>query len=350
MAKLGKTAVFRTVASPSIGGGHIMRCLTLAKALIAGGWQCHFAVEPGSMEMVPGAPPGLDDNLDLTVRHDAEPNALSARWPDGCDLLVVDHYHRDAAFETACRPWAKCILAIDDLADRRHDADFLLDQNLARRAVDYEPLTTSNCHAMIGPRYALLRPQFAEQREAAIARRAAAKSCDRIFVSLGASDPHDLASLALNALAEVNAQASVDIVLGKAGGNHAALRERAAALPFEVHLHVGIENMAGFLAATDLSIGAVGTTAWERCCLALPTIALITAENQVRAAEALESNGAVLIAGRHDDISASRLASAIAALVHDPNRLSSMSREAAMVCDGRGTSRVIDTIAHHYNE
>ncbi|MBY0431842.1 MAG: hypothetical protein K2Q10_11635, partial [Rhodospirillales bacterium] len=117
-AGAGLTAVFRADAEPAIGGGHVMRCLTLADALAARGWRCHFACRPGTPEMVLALAASGHAVVPLA---DPSPAALAARWPAGCGLLVVDNYGLDAAYERACRPWAGRILVFDDLADRPHD-------------------------------------------------------------------------------------------------------------------------------------------------------------------------------------------------------------------------------------
>ena len=121
-----KRALFRADATPQLGGGHIYRCLTLAHALSAEGWTCSFACNDGAERVVPW--------LARSPFHRADPNALGG---DAVDLLVVDHYDLAADDESACRSWATQILVIDDIANRRHDADMLIDQNLGRRFADY---------------------------------------------------------------------------------------------------------------------------------------------------------------------------------------------------------------------
>ena len=141
-----KQAVFRADASPEIGGGHVMRCLALAEALEAtGGWRCGFATRPESGAMVPSIRTLGCDPLELVGPAGDEPQALAGGWPGGCDLLVVDHHRREARFERACRPWARRIMVIDDLADRHHDCDLLLDQTAGRQASDYAASTRASC-------------------------------------------------------------------------------------------------------------------------------------------------------------------------------------------------------------
>ena len=152
------TAVFRADASEEIGGGHVMRCLTLAGALTEAGWHVGFAVNAQALAVVPSLAGAIEDIL--VLGEDDEASALTERWPDGVTLLAVDHYGRDMAFELRCRPWAAVIMAIDDLANRRHRVDVLLDQTHGRSESDYRPLTGPECRLLLGPQFALLRPQF----------------------------------------------------------------------------------------------------------------------------------------------------------------------------------------------
>src|SRR5262249_18815445 len=159
----------------SIGGGHIARCLALADELAERGHGCVFAVSAETAATMPSlAASGHDiEALSAGTTADLEPSLLAASWPQGCALLVVHHYGRDARFESACCPWAERILVIDDLADRPHDCDLLLDSTLGRAPADYASLCPKTCRMLLGPAYALLRPEFAAARSESLARRRA---------------------------------------------------------------------------------------------------------------------------------------------------------------------------------
>ena len=166
--------VFRADASEGVGGGHVVRCLTLATAWAEEGWHVGFAVNACALSVVPALAGSVVDILVLN-ESDAgtdEASTLAERWPDGVALLVVDHYGRDATFERSCQPWADAIMAIDDLADRHHCANFLLDQTPGREARDYDGLVPPGCAMLLGGRYALIRPSFAARRTANRAARA----------------------------------------------------------------------------------------------------------------------------------------------------------------------------------
>ncbi|CAN0297344.1 unnamed protein product, partial [Chrysoparadoxa australica] len=145
-----REAVFRVDASQEIGAGHTMRCLTLADALTEAGWRCSFAVGPQTLAIVSDLRKAPYEVLELSGDR-IQP--MQERWPEGIDLLVIDHYDLGAAYEVACRPWARKIFVIDDLARRIHPCDLLLDLNLVRAQSSYAWLVSPAWPVLIGPDY-----------------------------------------------------------------------------------------------------------------------------------------------------------------------------------------------------
>lgn len=320
-----------------------MRCLTLADGLAKAGWRVAFAVGGATLTTVAALRNSSYECLE--IGEDKEPTALHGRWPEGCDLLVVDHYGCSATFENACRPWAKCILVIDDLANRPHHADILLDQTLNRREEDYGPFAGPNCEMLVGSRYALLRPQFAAWRGAALARRRNGGPVRRILVSMGAVDDHDISSLALAAVEASGTEAVVDVVIGGASHNLASVRRNAERMPVPVVVHVEVTEMAALMAKADLAIGATGATSWERCCLGLPTLTVVTAKNQMSIATSLAKAGAIVHLGSHCALTVGKLADTLRALSRDAGDRYRLCENSAKVCDGLGVERVVAAIA-----
>lgn len=266
---------------------------------------------------------------------------LKAALPDGCELLVVDHYGRDAEFEKACRSWAARILVSDDLADRRHDCDFLLDPTFGRKPADYAPLTSLNCRMLLGPGFALLRPQFLAARPAALERRRLPQAIRRILVSLGGTDSSNLTRKVLNGIKRSGIEAAVDVVLGGSAPHVEEIRALAASLPLPMTLHTAVEDMASLMSDADLAVGAAGMTSWERCTLGLPSLLLVVADNQELVARALDQAGAAVCLGRHDAVTEDQLAAQLRAFGVNPGRLHEMAGNAAALCDGRGTQRTM---------
>lgn len=288
--------VFRVDATQCIGTGHFMRCLTLAGALkevharvrlISRGLPSHLAemVVARGLEYVALPDDTAHDGsgdlvhsawLPVTQAQDARDTlqALSGvRW----DWLVVDHYALDARWESTMRGTATCIMAIDDLADRAHDCDLLLDQNLySDMPSRYEGKVPAHCRLLLGPRYALLRPEFAEVRKQAKPRTGGVK---RILVFFGGVDAGNYTGKAIQALSGLGKQGiAVDVVIGAQHPYRPDIEQACAALG--QLCHVQTPHMAALTAAADLSIGAGGSALWERYCLGLPSFCLCTADNQ----------------------------------------------------------------------
>jgi len=260
------------------------------------------------------------------------------------NLLVVDSYSLGLKFEQACRPWAERILVIDDLADRPHDADILLDQTYRRSVEHYVNLVPKDCKILVGSKYAILRPSFREARRFSLARRDSARTgIDRILVSIGSTDSQNITELVLNGIRDSGLDCAIDVVLASGGKNIAKIRNEIGSFP-NGHLYIDTPNMAQLMLKADLAVGAGGTTSWERCCLGLPTVAVTLADNQLLINQTLSADGAVNHLGWYRDLSVSTLCDAILQINAEPGRLLAMSNAARAICDGKGGLRLLESL------
>jgi UDP-2,4-diacetamido-2,4,6-trideoxy-beta-L-altropyranose hydrolase len=331
-------AVIRADASPRIGGGHVARCLALAGALSEAGWDCRLATRIETQSVWPD----IEHRLPvLTLSTADEAAELLHLLPAGCDLLITDHYGLGASFEHACRGWAQRILAVDDLADRPHDADWLLDQTPGRKPEAYASLVPAHCRMLTGADYALLRPEFSRLRQRTSSRSGRMAS---LLVTFGAADAYDMTMLAVDSIIETGLKVRIDVVVGSAYMNAGAIERRAHSAGLPVCIHRATSRIADLMAAADLCIGACGVTALERCCLGLPSVVIQTADNQSTIAADLASRGAICDLGPATaiprDTLADHLRRSLIELAGTPDRLAEMSQTAASVCDGRGSRRL----------
>lgn len=335
-----RLAVFRCDASARIGGGHVRRCWSLATALIEDGWRVAFATNPGAEALVPQLADARLQNIVLSCPAEDEAAVLRDRFPEGCGLIVVDHYGRDAAFEGACRGWAARILAVDDLANRRHDCDFLLDQTGGVAPEVYRGLTPPECRLLLGPDYALLDPRFARRRWSS-GRLAGEGPFTRLLLGFGAADARNVTGRIIGMLAEsaLAGQFAIDVVLGPGAPHLAAVQAGLADRGSNGRLHVGVDDMAALMHRTQGAIGAPGGTAWERCCLGLPSLMATVADNQRRVAATLHDAGAAVSLGPVESLSRAALEEALARLVEDAGYRQALGRRAALACDGLGVRR-----------
>lgn len=335
---------FRTDASVSIGTGHFMRCLTLANALAARGARCTFLcrnlpeslvarlrIEGHDLIALPQARAGQDDLahsawLGTTIAEDARHvlpilQKLHPAW------LVVDHYALNARWTDAVRGTSS-VLVIDDLADRMLTADLLVDSTAGRYPNAYDAVLSNDAPRLIGPTFALLRPEFAALRATSLARLR--DPVRRILITMGGVDASNATGMFLEKL--TGRGFALTAVIGSASPHIASLTDQVAALP-DARLIINAPDMATLMAEADLCIGAAGSTAWERCALGLPALTVVLAENQKTVAHGLEASGAARTI--LPSISAADLSGLIQTL-----DVKAMSDAASALSDGKGVDRV----------
>ena len=390
--------LIRADASLQIGSGHIMRCLTLAHKLrqqhhritfITRAHQGHLAdtirqqgfdcillplpdhattsaqpqrqPETACNELPPSPPaPAIPHAAWLATSQaqditDCAPHirALAPDW------IICDHYALAAAWQTAaCALCHSKIMVIDDLHDRAHDADLLLDQNHAHTAADYALLVPPSCRILTGTRYALLRDEFAQHRTISLHQRAtpparqpetALPHSQNILINLGGvdKDNHTLAVLqALSAYVSGSLKAlpiRATIIMGATAPHLTSVQRYAATAPYPGQVIANAHNMAELMTQATWAIGAAGSTSWERCALGVPTLLLTIADNQRSIAAQLQRAGAALA------LEASQIHSPAfqATLTHlmQPENQHRISQAAAQLCDAHGAARVAQHIA-----
>ena len=338
-------AVFRFDATPATGFGHAVRCSALASHLGALGWRSRAAVKT---DAALGGPwlKGFDRVVGLQPIDDDEPAALRAAAAAACDLLVVDHYGWDARRERRCRDWAKSIAVIDDLADRDHDCDVLCNSNLTWQPLDYAARVPAGARLLLGPRHALLREGFAKARHRL--ERSPGGDVRRLFVNIGATDPTGLLPTIVDGIVRAGFDGAVDIVIAAQAPGRAALAKKLDAVPFAGRLHVDAGDVAGLMASADLAVGAAGATAWERCCLALPSLVAIVADNQRHVAAGLKAAGAAQVL--EPNFTAEGLAAALVPLLRAGEARAAMAARAGRLCDGLGCGRVAEALLNPASE
>lgn len=366
MAVLLKMLVaIRVDASLAIGTGHVMRCLTLADALLKRGTRSIFICRPHVGHLISQieerghkvvALPTLSRAYEPPVASPTHAAWLGTDWKtdaaetqqelvdcmgnEPLDWLVVDHYALDYRWEKTLRTNARRIMVIDDLADRSHDCELLLDQNLGRDDQDYEGLVHSRTIKLIGPQFALLRPEFAELRSQSLVRRKQDSQLKHLLITMGGVDKDNATCHVLDAIkaCALPSELRVTVVMGPHAPWLSQVQSQALQMPWLTDVLVGVNNMAQLMVDSDLAIGAAGSTSWERCCLGLPTLILVLADNQMAGAAALQNFGAAVVAERVDSVGA--LLSQIVMSDDYQKLLSRWSQSAATVTDGSGVDRV----------
>jgi UDP-2,4-diacetamido-2,4,6-trideoxy-beta-L-altropyranose hydrolase len=327
--------VFRADASRDIGSGHVMRCASLAEEMMRAGDSVLFCCRA-----LPGDMIGWLQDRGFAVQQIGADDAAQTRAAsEGADWLVVDHYGLDAGWERQTRGNAR-LFALDDLG-RSHDCDLLLDQNFANPLhARYAAGAPKDCALLLGPRFALVRPDFAARRDLSLARPRDA--IIRLLVFMSGADVENETHKALAGIAASrHSAAAVDAVIGTSNLNRSAIAEACAALP-NVRLHVQTPHMADLMTQADLMLCAGGSITWERCTLGVPALLTILADNQLPIAQSLAKAGAHRVLGWYNQLEASHYAAALDAVTGQD--LIGMSGAAAAICDGRGIARVYEQL------
>ena len=354
---------FRADASVRIGTGHVMRCLTLADALRAQGHECLFICRdhPGCMSelitqrgyelhlLTHKIPTDLENESDNLLAH-AE--WLGVPWQQDAeqtnrvlsgqkvDWLVADHYALDSRWERQIASKVKRILVIDDLADREHQADILLDQNALGNQIKerYQDLINRDCRLLLGPQYALLSQEY---RILASALPQRDGYVSRVLIFVGGSDPHHLTERYLEALACPSfKRLSIDVVIGN---NHPSpdIVQKMVDRQGGARLYSGLPSLSALMVRADLMLGAGGATNWERMCLGLPAIVVSVARNQEKINQELGRLSLVHFMGPAEKVTVDDISRSLASMLKNTHTTSAQSKAMRAIVDGNGTWRLV---------
>ena len=351
--------VFRVDASLQMGTGHVMRCLTLAQVLKENGANVEFICRKHEGNLIDKIRSsgfnvhelGLfeETEVDTSLAHSHWLGATQQQDADDCidifkakkvDWLIVDHYALDEQWQERLKPYYEKLMVIDDLADRKHQCDILLDQTFGRQQEDYLAFTTKDCELLLGSQYALLRPEFAKWRPYSLERRSKPEF-KQLLINMGGVDIDNVTENILDELKMCNLPNDIDItvVMGGSAPHLESVKSKAITLPCKTEVKVDVDNMAEVMANSDIAIGAAGATTWERCCLGLPTIQFVIAKNQLFSAETLAQHNIVKLA--------KEIKETAYLLESSSEWMKSVGSVALEICDGMGSYKVFNKMTDY---
>ena len=356
--------IFRTDSSSQIGLGHVMRCLTLAETLRNRGDEvificrehennyCELVESQGfKIERLPHIP--LDE-IDITDDYTSTyASWLGATWQKDAeqtikfikvlekkpDWIVVDHYALDYRWEGALRDMSKKIMVIDDIADRNHDCDLLLDQNLINNMhTRYNDILSIDCIRLLGPDYAIMQSDYAKFHNRIPLRSGPIK---RLLIHFGAADTDNITGKCIDAFLKCDRNdIRVDVIISGNMQHKNTINQQIKNFD-NINLYSGINNLAPLISKADLSIGASGATSWERCCLGLPALVISSADNQRSIAEGLHSHELVKWLGHRNEVSSGKIKDSLSKILK-LGLDQSWSQKCRDMVDGNGVNRVCD--------
>lgn len=354
--------VFRADASIYIGSGHIMRCLVLAQTLISK-WdaRCVFVMKAHERHLADLValngidfvllPLELGHSFDLFnyatwVGGGAEADAVLTKdaaevYFDSTEIdwVVVDHYGLDKSWESLFAKSGVQVAVIDDLVNRHHVADILIDQTCGRASQEYQGLIPSYTTCLTGESFSLLRPEFCMQREASLRRKRDFQVVKKVVLSFGSTDPGNVTPEVLKSLAPffVKHDACAVVIISSTAPHLVELKSLIAKLPYPAELHIDSNNVAKLLVESDVAVGAAGSATWERCALGVPTLLIQTAENQSEVVKRVCQFGAAQ--AFYGSLDSAEIVDALESVVENYRAISS---RACQLIDGLGSSRIVE--------
>jgi UDP-2,4-diacetamido-2,4,6-trideoxy-beta-L-altropyranose hydrolase len=341
----------RTDSSLKIGSGHVMRCLTLAEELRDSGATVEFIAKNHQenineqikskgfkIHLLSDSTINKQQSLIgyeqwLGVKQDIDANETIQIVKDReVDWLIIDHYGIDNNWEEKLRPYTKNIMVIDDLANRKHDCDILLDQNYINDERRYDHIVSLGTIKLLGPKYTLLRKEFISNKN----NRTQNNIIKRVFIYFGGSDLGDLTTLVVNALTQPKLKHLLaDVVIGSANQFQSELNEKIEKHP-NINLHIQVNNISKLMSKADLAIGAGGATTWERMAMGLPSIVVTVADNQVAFTKDLDRDDYIKWLGNADQVDNKIICNALLDAINNSDRLQNQSRKCQELINGKG--------------
>lgn len=333
----------RTDASIEIGTGHVQRCLVLAEELrkknvnitfICREWHgnlIEFIQRKGfpvmSLPPINSRNSEQNENITTWMQHNWEKDAYQTmsqmmKQEDIINWLIIDHYGIDSKWERTIKPVVKKIMVIDDLANRPHECDVLLDQNLYRDIDNrYKKLVPTHSILLLGLKYLLIRQEY--RNVTCINKRS--NHVKRILISFGGSDPTNETMKAIRAIKLISKEdIIVDVLIGHSNPHYSTIKKYCMNIP-TINIHFQIDYVAKLMAKADLAIGSGGSTTWERCYMRLPTITIETATNQSEILSYLSEIGVICHIGHRTTVEKEDIAENVLNLMNDPNKMNNMA-------------------------
>jgi UDP-2,4-diacetamido-2,4,6-trideoxy-beta-L-altropyranose hydrolase len=347
MAAAVSGVAIRLDASARLGLGHLVRCLSLARAFADAGIRVGFVCR----ELPPGSRAWLDSQGFELCELQAEAGSPQDQQHTvglcraaGCSLVIVDGYQFGAAYLAAFREARLFACYVDDMIDREYRCHAVINQNFHADARQFR--RTADCELILGTRYALVRDEFLNAR--AERRLQVPPFASKLLVTLGGADPTAETEKLLDALddaafARTHApQLDVRIVIGSANPRLAAIESKSRTLRHQrVEVLHDVRNMAEQMLWCDVCVAASGATCMELCCVGVPALITVVADNQRPIGAAIDRLGLMRVAGWHEQVSANSLAAQLLELVEDAEGRAHMISAQRAQIDGLGKERAV---------
>jgi len=356
---MNKNLFIRADGPFEIGTGHITRCLAIAEELKNSFTKIIFLTKKSTGDLIDVIEKNgfevkiLDTQTKQLIEDKYDFNneikiitTLLTPYKSNLNFLLIDHYGIDINYESPLRKIFKKIFVIDDLANRKHDCDLLIDQNYYKDINKrYLGLVPKNSITLLGPKYVILRSEFHNSQKVKYQKNNLPK---KIFVSYGGSDPTNESKKVLDAICSLkNRQFDVTVIAGIHNQNFEKLKKQFAKMK-NIKIFLRVDNFSELLSNSELCFGAGGTTTWERLYLGIPSIVTIISPDQKESVEFLSSLGHIINLGLAKDVTVKTYANAIMNI--DSETLCNLSLKNQKLIDGNGRIRIKKQIIQLIND
>ncbi len=349
---------FRVDSSLEIGFGHISRCLNLANQLKEHGYKSIFVINSNNNLVTNLIKKNNHIVKNLKIKKNKSyansrgfKSWLKHSWQDDAALtikkiesfsilaLIVDHYALDYKWERKLRLLTDQIIVIDDLDNRKHDCNILVDHNYRTPSGDpYQQNLLRKSKKLIGLDYALIDPIYSKYK-----KQFQNKKIKNILVSFGGADKYSLTELIIDNLSDKYFDNfKIKIVIGINNINEAIIKKKCRKFN-NIKIYKAPKNLAKLLFNSDLVIGALGTSLWERMCVGVPSIVIASGEDQKLFAESLNKEGFIKLLGFADQINKVNVKSSLKRLLLKNYNKSNIVQLQKHV-DGNGVKRAAKEI------
>ncbi len=366
--------VFRCDASLEVGNGHLMRCRTLAlKLREIFNARVIFICQEANIKLLKIIQKefnllilkknqyeeekyfsGSDRNFNWLYRKQKKDVYLSKEILiknniKNINLLVLDHYGIDKNWEDIfIKEWGinqiGKIFVIDDLANRKHNCDFLLDQTYKRKKIDYLNLLPNKVTFFLGSDFALIRDEFVKARKEKTHHNFRGKKLFKILIYLGEVGNNEIYFEILDG---INKNIGYQFELTLIANLNFEVKDKLKNIfesKFQKIRFINFsEEIWRFMLDADISIGSAGSTTWERACIGIPSIVIVNAENQFEIGKALISANSSLVIN-HDENIINSIYLNLKNLISDSKLNTELIQKSKKLCDGKGATRIVSKL------
>ena len=327
--------LIRADANENIGTGHVMRCLSVARAFAGKGEKVLFVTADHRGD-------------ELIGQQGFETDCLDSEWSDPENekiAPVIEKYHSglvlvDSYFVTEryLENLSKTVRTayFDDLNARRWKVDYLINYNIFASVFDYSSYEGTSTKLLLNPQYAPMRDEFKNCPAHEI------KTVTDVFVSAGGADPERVTEKVLSDICPHMTGIRFHLIVGALNPRLGEIKTLSCELE-NVVLHINEKHMSVLMNKCDVAVSAAGMTLYELCATGLPTVTYTLADNQMAAAEQFDKQGIMLSAGdcRGDDGFIIRLKELLLRLAGDEDLRRDLSGKMQKLVDGEGAERIV---------